>query len=258
MGRFFIILVLTLFLPITQLLGQDGGNVDRDAAIKEAIEAQKRAAIEEGRAREQATPSDNQAQSPEGNRSVSRQYYYRSDSINTEEWERIQREWEAFSRSSQDALESYWETFNQAIDNTLKEHADGHSSGSNGYYNPYVMPNGGNFMFYGDPERTTLDLSKTMIEDTFSTTTVFDVDRETSTFIISISGDCRAGTIAIKVIMPDGKVYADLLIDEFGNLNWRKIFSISETENVDKVGTWKFQIDSTGASGHFKISAQTF
>jgi len=46
---------------------------------------------------------------------------------------------------------------------------------------------------------------------------------------MSVSGDCKAGEIRIKIIMPNGKTYSDIIIDEFGNLNWRKSFTISDT-----------------------------
>ncbi|MEI6048042.1 MAG: hypothetical protein WCS03_04020 [Bacteroidota bacterium] len=48
------------------------------------------------------------------------------------------------------------------------------------------------------------------------------------------------------------------MIDESGNLNWRKSFTVSETENQDKTGEWKFKIDSNKATGFFKISLQTY
>ena len=58
--------------------------------------------------------------------------------------------------------------------------------------------------------------------------------------------------------MPNGKAYSDIIIDEFGNLNWRKSFKISDEENQDKTGAWKFEINSTKATGYFKISLQTY
>jgi hypothetical protein len=58
--------------------------------------------------------------------------------------------------------------------------------------------------------------------------------------------------------MPNGKTYSDISIDEFGNLNWRKSFSMSEEENQDKAGEWKFQIHASDASGFFRISLQTY
>ena len=69
---------------------------------------------------------------------------------------------------------------------------------------------------------------------------------------MSVIGDCKAGEIHIKIVMPNGKSYSDIMIDEFGNLNWRKSFNISETENQDKTGEWKFQIASDKATGYFQ------
>jgi uncharacterized protein (DUF4415 family) len=110
----------------------------------------------------------------------------------------------------------------------------------------------------GDAERTTWDFSKTIIENTFSRDYTFDVEKTSKSVVMSVMGDCKSGEIRIKIIMPNGKNYSDILIDESGNLNWRKSFTISETENKDKTGDWKFQISSAKATGFFKISLQTF
>jgi len=110
----------------------------------------------------------------------------------------------------------------------------------------------------GDSERSTWDFSKTMKENTFSRDYSFDVEKTAKTVVMSVMGDCKSGEIRIKINMPNGKTYSDILIDESGNLNWRKSFPISETENQDKAGAWKFQISSTKATGFFKISLQTF
>jgi len=110
----------------------------------------------------------------------------------------------------------------------------------------------------GDSERTTWDFSKTVKDNTFSRDYTFDVEKTSKSVVMSVMGDCKAGEIRIKIIMPNGKSYSDILIDESGNLNWRKSFTISETENQDKTGDWKFQIASAKATGFFKISLQTF
>jgi len=110
----------------------------------------------------------------------------------------------------------------------------------------------------GDNERTSWDFSKSVKENSFSREYTFDVEKTVSTVVMSVNGDCKAGEIRIKIIMPNNKVYSDILIDEFGNLNWRKSFAISEEENKDKAGAWKFQINASKATGYFKISLQTF
>ena len=110
----------------------------------------------------------------------------------------------------------------------------------------------------GDAERTTWDFSKTVKESSFSRDYIFDVEKTTKSVVMSVMGDCKSGEIRIKIVMPNGKNYSDILIDESGNLNWRKSFTITETDNQDKTGDWKFQISSTRATGFFKISLQSF
>lgn len=110
----------------------------------------------------------------------------------------------------------------------------------------------------GDAERTTWDFSKSVKETSFSRDYTFDVEKTVNSVVMSVMGDCKAGEIHIKIITPNGKNYSDIVIDEFGNLNWRKSFTISETENQDKAGEWKFQIASIKATGFFKISLQTY
>ena len=112
---------------------------------------------------------------------------------------------------------------------------------------------------YGDDsEGTTWEFSKSVKESTFERDYTFDVESTVSNVVMSITGDCKGGEIRFKITMPDGKMYSDIVIDEFGSLNWRKSFTISETENQDKTGEWKFEIFSTEASGYFKISLKTY
>jgi hypothetical protein len=124
---------------------------------------------------------------------------------------------------------------------------------------PFLFTPDGQFgHFNGDSERTTWDFSKSVKETSFSRDYTFDVEPTVNTVVMSVNGDCKAGEIRIKIIMPNGKTYSDIIIDEFGNLNWRKSFTISETENKDKAGAWKFDISSSKATGYFKISLQAY
>ena len=125
---------------------------------------------------------------------------------------------------------------------------------------PFIFNQGGDFFghFGEDVERTTWDFSKNMKEGSFSRDYTFDVDEQVKTVVMSVNGDCKSGDIRIKITLPNGKTYSDIVIDEFGNLNWRKSFNISETENKDKIGAWKFDVSASKATGYFKISLQTF
>ena len=130
---------------------------------------------------------------------------------------------------------------------------------------PFIVSPGIEFPGYGrfwsregDSEKTTWDFSKQVKETSFARQYSFDVEKSASTVVMTVMGDCKAGDIRVKIIMPGGKVYSDIVIDEFGNLNWRKSFSISEDENKDKTGEWVFKIEAEKATGFFKISLQTY
>ena len=128
------------------------------------------------------------------------------------------------------------------------------------FQEPFIWDGGdvGMYGHMGDSERTTWDFSKSVRENTFTRDYTFDVEKTVKSVVMSVMGDCKSGDIRIKIIMPNGKNYSDILIDESGNLNWRKSFTISETENQDKTGEWKFQISSNKATGYFKISLQSY
>jgi hypothetical protein len=137
------------------------------------------------------------------------------------------------------------------------------SRGDRPFFNndePFVVSPGIEFYghSFGDSERTSWEFSKSIKEASFSRDYTFDVESTMNTVVLSVNGDCKSGEIKIKIIMPNGKTYSDILIDESGNLNWRKSFTISDTENKDKSGAWKFDISSSKATGYFKISLQTY
>ncbi len=146
-------------------------------------------------------------------------------------------------------------------ENTVRIYGDRRGGRSFNIGEPYVFTPGVDWYAYGhagDNERTTWDFSRSVKENTFSRDYTFDVEKTVKNVLMSVNGDCKAGEIRIKIVMPNGKTYSDIVIDEFGNLNWRKSFNISETENQDKTGEWKFQVSSSKATGYFKISLQTY
>jgi hypothetical protein len=119
---------------------------------------------------------------------------------------------------------------------------------------------GGDAFFFhdGDNEGTRWDFQKYVKEASFSKQYSFDVEKSAENVVMTVMGDCKEGEIRVKIIMPGGKVYSDILIDESGNLNWRKSFTISDDENKDKAGEWIFKIEAAKATGSFKISLQTY
>jgi len=185
-----------------------------------------------------------------------------------------QAETEVIVKEQQEELDAMMKDMNVSVESAARSRNSGSSGSSVRVYSPRggarafsmdepfsFASSGGDFTFYGhsdsDTERTTWDFSKSVKENTFSKEYTFDVEKTAKSVSMSVNGDCKAGEIRIKIIMPSGKSYSEILIDEFGNLNWRKSFTITETENKDKSGEWKFQISSTKATGYFRISLQT-
>jgi uncharacterized FlaG/YvyC family protein len=127
---------------------------------------------------------------------------------------------------------------------------------------PFVWTSAGDPFYMhtydGNSESTTWQFSKRIKEKSLKSEYTFDVEKTSNSVVMSVMGDCKEGEIRIKIVMPNGKTYSDVVIDEFGNLNWRKSFAISETENQDKTGPWKFLISSNKATGYFKISLEAY
>lgn len=116
----------------------------------------------------------------------------------------------------------------------------------------------GSHFYGGDTEHTSWEFTKSLKENSFKKEYTFDIEKTVKSVVMAVSGDCKGGEIRIKILTPSGKSYSDTVIDEDGNVNVRKSFNISDTENQDKAGEWKFQISTDKASGYFKISLQTF
>jgi hypothetical protein len=101
--------------------------------------------------------------------------------------------------------------------------------------------------------RTSWVFEKSITESTFSKDYGIDIDKGSKNVQLSISGTCKSGEIRVSIFMPGGKLFSEAVIDEFGNLNWRKSFQIAD-DNLDKIGEWKFKINAKNATGSFNIS----
>jgi len=181
------------------------------------------------------------------------------------EQKKAQSESEELMKVQEDNMKDMMKEFKVQVDKpgeTFRYYGQG-GNRSFSFDEPFVFSSQGGENYFrhsygGDSERTTWDFSKSVKENTFTRDYTFDVEKTVNTVVMSVMGDCKSGEIRIKIVTPGGKTYSDILIDESGNLNWRKSFTISETENQDKTGEWKYQISSNKATGFFKISLQTY
>jgi hypothetical protein len=221
-----IIFLVTSVSSLQRLSAQDKNKEEQEKEyrIQKTIEEQKKAMTEEKRAQEEALENLQEAQ---------------------DELDKINVEVEV-----------------DADDNANE--AVGHIRRINKSYRfnePFIYSGDEPFAFHsfdGDNESTSWAFSRRIKEKPLKNEYTFDVEKTANSVVMSVLGDCKEGEIRIKIVMPGGKTYSDIVIDESGNLNWRKSFTISETENQDKAGPWKFLINSNKATGYFKISLQTY
>ncbi|MCD4768589.1 MAG: hypothetical protein K8R35_00275 [Bacteroidales bacterium] len=124
----------------------------------------------------------------------------------------------------------------------------------------YVYPPDANYTVIGyssgSQTTTALQFTKSLKEATFTKDVKFDIDSDARKVSISISGSCKIGEVRIKILMPGGKSYTEVLLDEYGSVNWRKSFTIEEGDK-SKTGEWVFIINSKEATGNLAISIKS-
>lgn len=111
--------------------------------------------------------------------------------------------------------------------------------------------------YFGSQNSSTLEYSKRMMESTSTKEFSFEVEKDTKRASISVSGSCDEGEILIKIFLPGGKAYTEVLIDRYGSVNWSKSFTLEE-EKDEKIGTWKFQVITKNATGTFRASVKSY
>ena len=108
----------------------------------------------------------------------------------------------------------------------------------------------------GSQSSSSLQFSKQVREASFNKDLTFEIEEDAKRASISVSGICEEGEIRIWIAMPDGSAYTEVLIDEYGSVNWSKSFNIEE-ENGSKTGEWGFRISAKNATGNFRLSIQS-
>lgn len=109
----------------------------------------------------------------------------------------------------------------------------------------------------GSQSSTSLQYTKNIKEASFTKEFEFEIEEEAKRASINVSGTCKEGEIRIKITMPSGKIYTEVLIDEYGSVNWSKTFTIDE-DNRTKTGDWGFRVSATEATGNFRLSLKSY
>ncbi len=231
-----VVFLLIFVIPLQQVIAQEKEKSkeekEKEHQMQEIIEAQKKALAEQKKAQEEMM------------KALQEKHYDLDELNNIMEDFRLKIDTEDFGR-----VRRIYTDRNRDLFGTREPLIVTTPSTGIGVWTPYG---------FSDTESTTWEFSKSVKEKSFSNYYTFDVESTVNTVSMSVSGDCEAGEIRIIIVKPDGDTYSDITIDEFGNLNWRKSFKVSEDENQDKTGEWEFEIEATDATGYFKISLRAY
>lgn len=111
---------------------------------------------------------------------------------------------------------------------------------------------------YGNSEHNSkLMLSKHYDGQSIDKQGTFDIESNTTKLKLSIDGQVVSGSITVSLIMPDGKPYKSLTIDDSADIRWSESLNIKEGEKK-YYGSWKYRITTKVADGSYHLSINTY
>ena len=111
---------------------------------------------------------------------------------------------------------------------------------------------------YGSGEHNSrLMLSKEYNGQSIDKQGTFEVDDNTTRLKLSIEGHVNSGSIKVSLILPDGKPYKSLTMDDSADIHWSESLTIKEDE-TKYYGTWKYRIITKVADGSYHLSINTY
>ena len=85
----------------------------------------------------------------------------------------------------------------------------------------------------------------------------FEVEDNTTRLKLSIEGHVNSGSIKVSLILPDGKPYKSLTMDDSADIYWSESLNFKEGE-TKYFGSWKYRITTKVADGNYHMSINTF
>lgn len=111
---------------------------------------------------------------------------------------------------------------------------------------------------YGSGEHNSrLMLSKRYDGQSIDKQGTFNIEDKITKLKLSIEGRVESGSIKISLILPDGKPFKSLTVDDSADIRWSESLSIKEGE-TKYFGTWKYRITTKVADGHYQMSINTY
>jgi len=111
---------------------------------------------------------------------------------------------------------------------------------------------------YGSGEHNSrLTLSKNYNGQSIDKQGTFEVEDKITKLKLSIEGHVNSGSITVSLMLPDGKIYKSLTMDDSADIQWSESLNIKE--DVTKYfGTWKYRITTKVADGSYLLSINTY
>jgi len=112
-------------------------------------------------------------------------------------------------------------------------------------------------IYGGDHENTSLSISKTLEEVTFSTDFSYDVKDESSSVSFFVSGSMKAGELKITLKKPDKTAFQEITISPLADVNWNQTFRWDEGETEGYLGKWIISISAAKANGNYRVQVNS-
>lgn len=119
------------------------------------------------------------------------------------------------------------------------------------------LPKVYHFDSFWDDKSSTLRLSKHFDGETIKSSRTFQVDDSIKKIKIELAGECEDGDIKVVILLPNGEILKEVLIDPSADLQWSHILILKE-EKSKYVGSWKLKIESDDAEGKYSLVISTY
>ena len=100
-------------------------------------------------------------------------------------------------------------------------------------------------------------LSKKYDGETVSRKGGFNIEKSTTRLKLSINGSVKSGTIKVALVLPGGKAFKTITIDDAADIYWSESINIKEGEGKYH-GEWKYEISTVAAKGRYNLSINSF
>ena len=112
-------------------------------------------------------------------------------------------------------------------------------------------------LYSGRRENTSLSISKTLEDVTFSTDFTYDVKAESSNVSFFVTGTMKAGELKITLKKPDKIAFQEITISPLADVNWNQTFSWDEDETDGNLGKWIISIAAAKANGNYRVQVNS-